>query len=124
MMPVPSAIPPWALACKLAFFRPTDGLAVTLVLKERKMNPAFRQFVEVLHPSFERLMQMVPLKMSALPSRLPEKCIYLLSEGQNHLYVGRTRKLRKRLRQHSIASAQHNQAVFAFKLARETTGQL
>jgi predicted GIY-YIG superfamily endonuclease len=88
------------------------------------MDPAFKQFVEMLHPSFERLMQMVPLKMSALPSRLPEKCIYLLSEGQNHLYVGRTRKLRKRLRQHSIASAQHNQAVFAFKLARETTGQL
>jgi predicted GIY-YIG superfamily endonuclease len=88
------------------------------------MDPAFKQFVEMLHQSFERLMQMVPLKMSNLPSRLPEKCIYLLSEGQNHLYVGRTRKLRKRLRQHSIPSAQHNQAVFAFKLAREATGQL
>ncbi len=88
------------------------------------MDPAFKQFVEMLHPSFERLMRMTPLKMSDLPSRLPEKCIYLLSEGQNHLYVGRSRKLRKRLRQHSIASAQHNQAVFAFKLARETTGRL
>jgi predicted GIY-YIG superfamily endonuclease len=88
------------------------------------MDPAFEQFVEMLHPSFERLMQMAPLKMSALPSRLPEKCIYLLSEGQNHLYVGRTRKLRNRLRQHSIAGAQHNQAVFAFKLARVATGQL
>jgi hypothetical protein len=89
-----------------------------------KMDPAFKQFVEMLHPSFERLMQITPLKMSALPSRLPEKCIYLLSEGQIHLYVGRTRKLRQRLRQHSIVGAQHNQAVFAFKLAREATGQL
>ena len=88
------------------------------------MDPAFRQFVEILHPSFEQLMQMRPLKMSALPAKLPEKCIYLLSEGGNHLYVGRTRKLRKRLRQHSIASAQHNQAVFAFKLAREATERL
>ena len=88
------------------------------------MDPAFKQFVEMLHPSFERMMQMAPLKMSSLPSRLPEKCIYLLSEGQNHFYIGRTRKLRERLRQHSIASAQHNQAVFAFKLAREATGQL
>src|ERR1700757_5048380 len=88
------------------------------------MNPNFKRFVEMLHPSFERLMQMVPLKMSALPTRLPGKCIYLLSEGQNHLYVGRTRKLLQRLRQHSIAGTQHNQAVFAFKLAREATGRL
>lgn len=88
------------------------------------MDDAFKQFVETLHPSFERLMQMAPLKMSALPKTLPDKCIYLLSEKENHLYVGRTRRLRNRLRQHSVAGAQHNQAVFAFKLARETTGRL
>ena len=88
------------------------------------MDDAFKQFVETLHPSFLRLMQMSPLKMSALPKRLPEKCIYLLSEGENHLYVGRTRRLRNRLRQHSVAGAQHNQAVFAFRLAREMTGRL
>jgi predicted GIY-YIG superfamily endonuclease len=99
-------------------------LAVPFSSMLGNMDPAFTRFVEMLHPSFERLMQMVPLKMSALPSRLPEKCIYLLSEGQDHFYVGRTRKLRNRLRQHSIVSAQHNQAVFAFKLAREATGQL
>ena len=88
------------------------------------MDEKFRQFVETLRPSFERLMKMPPLKMSALPPKLPEKCIYLLSEGANHLYVGRTRKLRNRMRQHSRAGAHHNQAVFAFKLAREVTGRL
>jgi predicted GIY-YIG superfamily endonuclease len=88
------------------------------------VDEAFKHFVETLHPSFERLMQLAPLRMAALPSRLPEKCVYLLSEGQNHLYVGRTRRLRQRLRQHSIEAAQHNQAVFAFKLAREVTGRL
>src|SRR6266404_885479 len=88
------------------------------------MDETFRQFVETLRPSFERMMQMAPLKMSALPSKLPERCIYLLSESANHLYVGRTRKLRNRMRQHSRAGAQHNQAVFAFKLARETTGRV
>ena len=88
------------------------------------MDRAFAEFVEALHPSFECLMRMAPLKMSALPPKLPEKCIYLLSEGENHLYVGRTRKLRQRLRQHSVAGAQHNQAVFAFKLAREMTGRM
>lgn len=69
-------------------------------------------------------MEMSPVKMSALPKRLPEKCIYLFSEEEDHLYVGRTRRLRNRLRQHSIAGARHNQAVFAFRLAREQTGRL
>jgi predicted GIY-YIG superfamily endonuclease len=86
------------------------------------MHEHFKQYVESLHPSFERLMQMSPVKMSALPKRLPETCVYLFSEGENTLYVGRTRRLRQRLRQHSVAGAQHNQAVFAFKLAREATG--
>lgn len=87
------------------------------------MHEHFRQYVESLHPSFERLMQMSPIKMSALPRNLPEKCVYLFSEGEQTLYAGRTRRLRQRLRQHSIAAAQHNQAVFAFKLAREITGR-
>jgi|SRR5580698_3167278 predicted GIY-YIG superfamily endonuclease len=87
------------------------------------MHEHFKQYVENLHPSFVRLMEMPPVKMSALPSKLPERCVYLFSEGNQTLYVGRTRKLRQRLRQHSIKASQHNQAVFAFRLAREKTGR-
>jgi len=88
------------------------------------MNESFKRYMETLHPSFERLLSMHPVKIAALPKPLPEKCVYLFSEGKNHFYVGRTRRLRNRLRQHSIAGAQHNQAVFAFKLPREATGQM
>jgi hypothetical protein len=86
------------------------------------MDETFRQYAEALHPAFQQLMNMSPVAISRLPKKLPAKCIYLFSEGDNHLYVGRTRKFRSRLRQHSIPAAQHNQAVFAFKLAREATG--
>ena len=89
-----------------------------------EMHEHFQRYVESLHPSFERLMQMSPVKMSGLPKELPEKCVYLFSEGEQTLYVGRTRRLRQRLRQHSVPGAQHNQAVFAFRLAREMTGRL
>jgi predicted GIY-YIG superfamily endonuclease len=88
------------------------------------MHERFEHYVESLHPSFERLMEMSPVRMSALPKQLPEKCVYLFCEGEQTLYVGRTRHLRQRLRQHSIVGAQHNQAVFAFRLAREITGRL
>jgi predicted GIY-YIG superfamily endonuclease len=48
--------------------------------------------------------------------------VYLLSEGNTHLYVGRSDNIRTRLQQHSRDSSTHNSAPFAFKLAREDTG--
>jgi predicted GIY-YIG superfamily endonuclease len=88
------------------------------------MHDAFRAYVESLHPAFERLIAMRPLSIGTLPKDAPSCCIYLFSEHGKHLYVGRTKHLRQRLRQHSIPAAQHNQAVFAFRLAREITGRL
>ena len=88
------------------------------------MHDAFRQYVESMHGSFERLTPMEPATIATVPKDAPSECIYLFSEGSRHLYVGRTRHLRQRLRQHSIPASQHNQAVFAFRLARETTGRL
>jgi hypothetical protein len=88
------------------------------------MHDSFREYVEALHPSFERLYGMEPVKIKSIPKGAPSQCIYLFSEGSRHLYVGRTRYLRQRLRQHSIPASQHNQAVFAFRLAREATGSL
>ncbi len=67
---------------------------------------------------------MEPVAIPEVPMDAPSECIYLFSEGDHHLYVGRTRRLRQRLRQHSTPGAQHNQAVFAFRLAREDTGNL
>ncbi len=88
------------------------------------MEPAFVRYAESLHPSFERLVAMPPVTIATLPRDAPRECVYLFSEQGKNLYVGRTRHLKRRLREHSIPSAQHNQAVFAFRLARETTGRL
>jgi hypothetical protein len=78
---------------------------------------------ESLQPTFEKLIRMSPITIEAAPKNMPARAIYLFSEGDEYLYVGRTQKqtLRARLLQHSAPWAQHNQAVFAFKLAREQT---
>jgi hypothetical protein len=88
------------------------------------MNETFREHVESLHPSFERLMAMPPVKVCTLPKSMPTRGIYLFSEGAKHLYVGRTNRLRKRLKEHCRKSSSHNSAPFAFLLARETCGKL
>lgn len=64
---------------------------------------------------------MQPLHVDSLPPQMPRSGIYLFSERDKHLYVGRSKRLRQRLRYHS--SDRYLMASFAFLLAREETGQ-
>jgi hypothetical protein len=88
------------------------------------MDPHFASVVESLHDSFERLVAMPPVSYERLPTGMPAKGVYLFSEQGRHLYAGRSNRLRRRAGEHCRPSSQHNQAVFAFRLAREATGRL
>lgn len=85
------------------------------------MNEIFREHVEQLHNRFEALMRMEPVKLANLPRVVPPSGIYLFSEGAAHLYVGRSKRICRRLRYHCGSA---KDAPFAFKLAREMTGNL
>ena len=85
------------------------------------MNEIFRQHVESLHAKYEALIGMQPVLLQTLPKDMPRSGIYVFSEGDAHLYVGRSKRLRDRLNYHSSSA---NDAPFAFKLAREQTGHL
>ena len=63
-------------------------------------------------------MRCEPFVFAKLPKQMPEAGIYLLSEGSQHLYAGRTNRLRKRLQQHCRDGSTHHSAPFAFRLAR------
>jgi hypothetical protein len=65
---------------------------------------------------------MEPAKNGKLPTDMPKEGVYLFSEGDRHLYVGRSNRLRGRYGGHCNPGATHNTAAFAFKLAREATG--
>lgn len=69
-------------------------------------------------------MAMQPVLFSTLPRRMPAAGIYLFSEFGRPLYVGRTRTLKRRIGRHCRPGATHRMAVFAFRLARESTGKL
>jgi hypothetical protein len=69
-------------------------------------------------------MAMNPMKIRELPKDCPSSGIYLLSECDQHLYVGRSNGIRGRLGRHSRPGATHRMAAFAFRLAREATGFL
>jgi len=88
------------------------------------MDPSFKTFVESLEPKFNELVSMQPIKYDRLPHHLPKKGLYLFAEEGNHLYVGRTNRLRDRLREHCMPSGTHFSATFAFRIARQQTGYL
>ena len=85
------------------------------------MEAVFRDHVEQLHTSFEALLAMQPVKLERLPRLIPKSGVYLFSEGSAHLYVGRSKRMRDRLRYHCGSAID---APFAFKLARYQTGHL
>lgn len=88
------------------------------------MDEKFRVYTEALHPKFEALIGMSPATTGILPKEIRGAGVYMFSEGGRHLYVGRTRNVRSRYRQHTRVGTGHNNAPFAFKLAREATGIL
>jgi predicted GIY-YIG superfamily endonuclease len=88
------------------------------------MHPRFAEVAEALHGSFERLMAQEPRDPAQPWQKEKVSGVYLFSEGDRHLYVGRTNDVRARYGRHCLPGAHHGMAAFAFRLAREATGQL
>ena len=85
------------------------------------------RFLEKLKPLPSLLHQLVSSPATsplALPPSVSGPGVYLFSEQGADLYVGRTRNLRRRIRQHANVGSSHRVAAFAFRLAREATGHL
>jgi hypothetical protein len=89
-----------------------------------KMDQRFSKLVETLAPKLKDLETMPPFSNGVLPRDMPKSGIYLFSEGRRHLYVGRSGNMRRRYGDHCRPSSLHNQAVFAFLLAREKTNRV
>ncbi len=87
------------------------------------MNAEFRHLIDSLEPSLRALRAMDPVTATTLPRVMPERGIYLFSDGPRHLYVGRSNNIRRRIHLHCRPSSQHNQATFAFLMARKRTGR-
>ena len=66
------------------------------------MNEQFRQHIEFQHPSFEVLLSSAPFQFASLPKSLPKAGVYLFSDGEQHLYAGRTNSIRKRLSKYRL----------------------
>ncbi len=89
---------------------------------EGGMNQRFAALVEKLDAKFQELLAKPPVPASNVPSDTPTGGIYLFSEGDVHLYAGRTKRaIRDRIR--NQIGANPNAASFPWLIAREATGR-
>ncbi len=83
----------------------------------------FDSYINLLPVLLNELIKMSPVHPTSIPKTIPLKGVYLFTENGNHLYVGRTNNIRRRIQNHCRLSASHNQATFAFRVARSETNQ-
>ena len=109
-MPHSATLPTW---CGSALFQSLHRFVY--------MNDKFHSLISELHNKCEALMAMPPVTVDTAPMHTPQGGIYLFSAGDEHLYVGRTkRNIRDRLKDH-VSTA--DDCPFAWHLARESTSQ-
>jgi hypothetical protein len=86
------------------------------------MNQRFAELVTPLEAKCQELLAMSPVEASKVPTDTPVGGVYLFSEGEVHLYVGRTKRpICKRIR--NQFGANPNAASFPWLIAREATGR-
>jgi hypothetical protein len=82
------------------------------------MNDEFRQIIEQMSVLLEKLISS-PLRSRENLSNLPQRGIYVFYEDGQAICVGRTNRMRERIMEHGRQGSTHNNAPFAFNLAKE-----
>lgn len=84
------------------------------------MDQKFAALVESLAPKLSLLLDSPASSGGQLPAVMPRSGVYLFTENGKHLYVGRSNNIRRRYALHTLPGSQHNQASFAYRLARNS----
>lgn len=86
------------------------------------MHAHFEAIISDFEKKLADLLASEAYSFGQVPIGIPKAGVYLFTENGRHLYVGRSNRLRERYFLHCRAGSQHNQASFAYKLAREELG--
>ncbi len=86
-----------------------------------------------MNERFKKLTDRMPLRLQSLLeqpliarddigiTQVPQKGVYVFFEDNKPIYVGRSNRLKKRLKEHSQRSSDHYSATLAFKIAKQNT---
>ena len=86
--------------------------------RDKVTNEEFSKLFNQLPELFENFLN-APLKPWSNLGTLPPNGIYVFYENGCPIYVGRTNRMKARIKEHGRPSSTHNSAPFAFNLARK-----
>ena len=87
------------------------------------MNAKFEKIINTFPALMEKLNKSHFITREDL-KKVPDRGIYVFYDGKKPIYVGRSERLRSRLREHSNQSSRHTSATFAFNLAKSRAKKL
>jgi hypothetical protein len=82
------------------------------------MEEEFKVLIDKLPVLFEKLAN-AGLKPRNNLGTLPQNGIYVFYENGRPIYVGRSNRMKDRIKEHGRPSSTHNSAPFAFNLAKK-----
>ena len=89
------------------------------------MNERFKELTDRMPLRLQSLKKQPPIAIDDIGiTQVPQKGVYVFFEGDRPIYVGRSDRLKKRLKEHSQRSSVHNSATLAFKIAKQNTSTL
>jgi len=81
------------------------------------VNAKFQEIIDRFPGDMSALTKSPPVPSSELKN-IPKRGIYVFYEDNKPIYIGRSRNLRQRFKQHHRKSSDHHSATFAFMIAR------
>jgi len=86
------------------------------------MDEGFRELAERMPLRLRSLLEQPPIGIHGIGvTRLPQKGVYVLFEGDEPIYVGRSNRLKQRLKEHSQRSSGRYSATLALRMAKRDT---
>ena len=89
------------------------------------MNERFKKLTDRMPLRLQSLLEQPPIAIDDIGiTQVPQKGVYVFFEDNKPIYVGRSNRLKKRLKEHSQRSSDHYSATLAFRIAKQNTSTL
>ena len=84
------------------------------------MNERFKKVVAKMPLYLKSLLERPPITIDEIGiTDMPQKGVYVLFEDDKAIYVGRSNRMKERLKEHSQKSSDHYSATLAFRVAKQ-----
>ena len=87
-----------------------------------RMNEKFRELADRMPLRLQSLLERPPIARDDIGIiQVPQKGVYVFFENEKPIYVGRSNRMKERIKEHSQISSDRYSATLAFRIAKQNT---